>query len=56
MGHKSENLWEHEANKDKGPENWKNKEVKEVHTSNVEVLLGCTETIENDNVLFEIDL
>ena len=40
VGHKAAHCWEHEANKDKRPKNWKKKEDKEVGASYVEVLLG----------------
>ena len=40
VGHKATNCWEHEANIDKRPKNWKKKEEKEVGASNFEVLLG----------------
>ena len=60
MGHNTANCCEHEANKDKRPKNWKEKEDKEVGASNIEVLLGCTKRItikcETEKILFEIDL
>ena len=60
MGHEASNCWEHEANKDERPKNWKKKEEKEVEASNIEILLGCTKTstvkYENGEVLFENDL
>ena len=60
MGHKAKNCWEHEANKDRRPKNWKKKEDKEERASNIEVPYGCTKTImieyENSKVLFEIEL
>ena len=60
MGHKAANCWDHEANKDKRPKNWKKKKDKEIGASNVEVLLGCTKTsaieYETDEVLLKIDM
>ena len=60
VGYKATSCWEHEANEDKRPQNWKKKKGNEVGASNIEVLLGCTKTsaikYEAHEVLFKIDL
>ena len=54
--HEAVSRWEHEANNNKRPKNWKKKEEKEVGASNIGIMLGCTETsainYENSDVLF----